>query len=72
MDRTTSGSSNGEGRWADLPGKHKPCCMYCTAHKGHDTSPALAAEQLGLLVLYWMELEMSFPCPSRAYTAQSA
>ena len=54
-----------------LPGKHRPCCMYCTAHIGQVRSAADVAVQLGLLVTYVMELDMSSPNPSKAYTPQS-
>ncbi len=54
-----------------LPGKQRPCCMYCTAHIGQVRSATDVAVQLGLLVTYVMELDMSSPNPSKAYTAQS-
>ena len=44
--------------------------MYCNAHKEQERSPAVVAEHVGLLVVYWMELEISLPWPSCAYTAQ--
>jgi len=54
-----------------LPGKQRPCCMYCTAHIGQVRSAADVAVQLGLLVTYVMESDISSPNPSKAYTAQS-
>ena len=33
-----------------LPGKQKPCCMYCTAHRGQVMSSADVALHAGLLV----------------------
>jgi len=56
---------------AYLPGRHMPCCMYCTAHRGQARSPAEAAVHAGLLVVYAMDLEISSPRPSSAYAAQS-
>ena len=45
--------------------------MYCTAHRAQASPAPLPDVQLGLLLAYWMELEMSLPCASSAYAAQS-
>ena len=54
-----------------LPGKQRPCCMYCTAHTGHARSSADVAVQLGLLVAKVIALEISSPSPFNAYTAHA-
>ena len=56
---------------AYLPGKQRPCCMYCTAQAGHATSASDVVLHVGLLVTYTMALEMSLPNPSNAYDAQA-
>lgn len=56
---------------AYLPGKQRPCCMYCTAHMGQEPSSTKLELHARLLMAKPIALEMSSPKLSEAYTAQS-